>query len=115
MAIACDENVLRGGDVVAELRGRVTARELLPVGALPVNENVPQGDEVFYKVRLSSWEESPERALLGTKEIVGAHATFKLCRDDATAAMWSRDKAMPRPRDAAPMRCRNQAMDCRES
>ena len=89
----------------------VGALELTPEGALPANENDPRGDEDFIEVKVSAWEFSPEGALLGTKEIVGAHATFKLCRDDATAAMWSRDKAMPRPRDAAPMRCRNQAMD----
>ena len=96
--------------MVAELRGRGTARELSPVGALPVNENVPRGGEVFCKIRFSLYSLSPERTP-GTKEIVGAHTTFKLCRNDATVTMWCRDKAMPRPRDAATMRCRNQAMD----
>ena len=42
--IACDENVLWGGDVVEV---GVSAREFPPEMALPVNENDPRGDDVW--------------------------------------------------------------------
>ena len=49
-AIACDENVLRGGDVV---EAGVSALEFFPEMALPVNENDPRGGDVSRRRRTS--------------------------------------------------------------
>ena len=57
-------NVLFRNDEAGSMGlGGVSARELSPEGALPVNENVPRGDDVFTLLVVGALEFTPEGAL----------------------------------------------------
>ena len=102
--------------MVAELRGSAAWEFWLPLGALRVNENVPMGDEVFFKSKRSS-SSGPSRRAPGTlsPDSPERAPSIKYFSSTMTWTVGSRIRTEPRQREAAPMQSPNQGEDFLEN